>query len=249
MSSSGRVKTNFSRRGSKYIIWNWGTRRGSLIYDGIWLRKDTVLGPLHNPCFAVFSLVNFSCGYSLSQFGTISEFLMSIHCHESCNNVWRAKHWASAWMNVWRVCWYECDVSVGFPVEPKPVTRPTKIFPSLWHRFGWEKPPHHATYWTFTFSHPCGRSEAGRRFTAQRKMATTPWSSGCWRPALRWMQWKMMAVASGRGFWREVWPWLPDNANNVNRTCLLKVGDRLNEFLLLEKPERNMKKPQSFQEI
>ena len=64
----------------------------------------------------------------------------------------------------------------------------------------------------------------------------------------KWMQWRMMAMASGRGFWREVWRWLPDDANNVNRTCWLKVGDRLNEFQVLEKPERNMKKPQSFKE-
>ena len=49
--------------------------------------------------------------------------------------------------------------------------------------------------------------------------------------------------------WRVGWRWLLDDANKVNRTWLLKVGDRLNEYLALEKRERNMKKPQSFKEI
>ena len=51
-------------------------------------------------------------------------------------------------------------------------------------------------------------------------------------------------LVCGRGGW----PWLLDDADKVNRTWLLKVGDRRNEFLVLEKRERNMKKPQSFKE-
>ena len=146
VSSSGRVKTDFSRRGSKYIIWNWGTGQGSLIYDGIWLRKDTVLGlPLHNPSFAFFSLVNFSCGYSLSQFGTIGEFLISIRCHVRMfvptlvPNAGPVHGWMCEGQLKFRVCWYESDVRAGFPVQPKPVARPTKICSSLWHRFGSDK--------------------------------------------------------------------------------------------------------------
>jgi len=54
------------------------------------------------------------------------------------------------------------------------------------------------------------------------------------------------ASNTGRGLGKGI---LKGGANNVNRGCLLKVGVRLNEFLFLEKTERNMKKPQSFKDI
>ena len=167
----------------------------------------------------------------------------------SCNNVC-PERWASAWMNVWRatqipslLIWMWCKSR--FPSRSQTCGQTNNDFfialASFW--MGKKPPPQHATYWTFSFSHLCGRSEAGRRCTLQRKMATMPWSSGCWRPALRWRPRPLMVVASGRGFWRVVWRWLLD------RAWLLKVGDRLNEFQVLEKPERNMKKAQSFKEI
>ena len=77
----------------------------------------------------------------------------------------------------------------------------------------------------------------------------------------KWPRQRGPASAGGRrcgGGRVQYWPW-PREGDSEGRCgggyltmqtmCLLKVGDRLNEFLLLEKPERNMKKPQSFKEI
>ena len=167
----------------------------------------------------------------------------------------------------------ECDVRAGFPVEPKPVARPTKISITLaLFRMGkttspcnlldlQRQPPLRALRGWTSLHYAANR---GHNNVVQRLLAAGAaveaannkgrglgreifWGGSCewrgWEGEMRmgrkWMQWKMMAT--GRGFSREVWRWLPDhanNVNNVNRTCLLKVGDRLNEFLLVEKTQK-----------
>ena len=196
-------KSSFSLPAARFkAIRNWGRGQGSVIHDGIWLRKDTVLGPLfNNPCFSFFPLVGFSCGYipCLNLVPWV-DFWCPFTVIYWCLIKLKTKHWASAWMNLWMVTpipslliWMWCKS--GFPSRAQTCGRPTKIFPSLWRRFGSEKPPHHATL-DLPALHLCGRSEAPRRCTSQQTTATTPWCSGCWRPALRWRRWPKKAVAS-----------------------------------------------------